>query len=388
MLFNEHQRQRLTELYQAIDAVRVLEVAQALGFSAERYLQSNPDLNAAGLDADAATYHYLSGGALVEQRRFDGVGNMDDQAWLDALQALPDLAATSPAMHALAANLFFNRMLGGKSAWCGETRLPEFLDLCRRKAITPLLVIGDSHSHPYSIPHATDTATFVPIHVLCTGGSAAGLANAHSISQYGNKIQRLFEARAGLVREHHLPCFFKFGQVDAEFVWNFRRIKHGQADWSFAGFDAFAAESTAHYLDFVQRVCSDHGLTRHARVLSIFPPTLSDATWRSGYVNISVSWRESGLSLEGLADQVKLLTIPSLQDRTRMHLSWNDHAMRECASRGLQWVDDCRPLLGPDGVVDRGYMIGNDGRDHHLPLGPLSDRVKAVFARNAAVGGA
>lgn len=383
MQFDAGQTQRLTELYPAMDLSALIERVEAFGFSACGYLARNADLVAAGLDENTAAFHYLSQGAVVEQRRFARCEGAQAGAWIEALKMFP---LEAPAACRLLANLLFNRYVDDQLTLTREVAgWQAFFAACQDRPVHPVLVIGDSHSEAYMVPRVIGGRVHVPVHLLCSGGSAAGLANPNSKSGYGTDVREILKLWASLVKDFRLPLFFKFGQVDAEFVWVFKRVRCGAIDWSMAEFEAFAEDAVGRYLAFVEQLSDTHDLAGHVRVLSIFPPTLSDTAWQAGYVNAHIGYLESDAALATLSEQVKRISIPTQPERTRLHALWNAIVMRECARRGLLYVDDFQPLIGGQGVVDARYMLGHDGANHHLRFDLLDDVVASIFDRYASV---
>jgi hypothetical protein len=382
MSFHEHQLTRLRELYPSSSPATLLQVACALGFSAGEYFRTNPDLVDAGLDETDAAYHYLSCGGPDEQRRFNAYVKAGDPSWIAALETFP---LDSPASRMLLVNLMLNRIWSERSPLeAGQGMCVEFLDICRRKPIRPILVIGDSHCQAYLVPQEIGGIVYVPLPMVCHGGSAAGLANPDSKSGFGESITRFFDAHGALLREFRLPCFFKFGQVDAEFVWIFKRAQRHETQWSMAEFETFARNGATRYMDFIEHLATTHGLADQVRVLSIFPPTLSDASWHKGYVNARIGRLESDMAGDILSEKVRQLSIPTQRERTRLHALWNALIMMECARRGLLHVDDFQMLLDHRGLVDSIYTAGHDGADHHLAVASMGGVARSIFGRYAA----
>lgn len=381
MSFHEHELARLRELYPSSDPAALLQAAGALGFSANEYLRTNHDLVEAGLDENGATYHYLSCGALHEQRRFNAFTKEGGPSWIAALETFP---LDGPASRMLLVNLMLNRIWSDRLPLdAGHGMCAEFLAVCRRKAIRPLLMIGDSHCQAYLLPQEIGGNVYIPLPMVCHGGSAAGLANSGSKSGFGTSITHFFDAHGGLIRDSELPCFFKFGQVDAEFVWIFKRAQRHETHWSVSDFEAFAGNAVTRYMDFIGHLSAAHGLVDQLRILSIFPPTLSDASWHKGYVNARIGRLESDMAGDVLSEKVRQLSIPTQRQRTRLHALWNALVMTECARRGLTYVDDFQMLLDQRGLVDDAYTAGHDGADHHLAVALMGGVVRNIFERYA-----
>lgn len=381
MPFHGHESILLRELYPSSDPDALIGIVAALGFSAGEYLRSNPDLADAGLDEAGATFHYLSCGAPAEQRRFDVSAGAGDRSWIAALEVFP---LDSAASRMLLVNLMLNRIWSDRSpldARQGVGR--DFLAACRLKGIRPVLMIGDSHCQAYLVPQEIGGIVHIPLPMVCHGGSAAGLANPDSRSGFGASITRFFDVHGGLIKDFEVPCFFKFGQVDAEFVWIFRRAQRDETRWSMAEFEAFAGNAVSRYMEFLERLSMAHALVEQVRVLSIFPPTLSDASWHKGYVNARIGRLESDMAEDVLSARVRRLSIPTQRERTRLHALWNALVMTECARRGLLYVDDFQMLLDQRGLVRSAFVAGHDGADHHLAVALMGGVARNVFERYA-----
>ncbi len=201
-----------------------------------------------------------------------------------------------------------------------------------------------------------------------------GLSNPASKSQYGVRLIDWLRPAAAEMLELGVPVFFKFGQVDAEFVFTFQRLRQEEARFSLAAYEAFVARSVGAYLAFIDQVCSrlDPALLR---ICAIFPPVLSNAAWARGYVNAHVASLEADHDPEALAAAVRKLEIPDQRTRTDLHALYNAELQAGCARRGLLFVNDFARLIGPEGVVDPAYMDGHTGEDHHLLLTEIQDEI-------------
>lgn len=377
--FSGSQRQELQRLYYPIDPAVLLASAQAAGFSFEAYRAGNADLVAAQHDDAQLACHYFKHG-VFEDRHFNSCVEAFELAPLIELCS----GTVSAAQRRLVANLLYNQCRSARDLESG-TVLERLVRTTQRMPIQPFLVIGDSHSDAYALPRDDGERFYVPFHVACTGGSAIGLGNPASKSGYAQKIARFLERHADLIRTHCIPCFMKFGQVDVEFVWTFRRARERVAEWSFDDFERFAEESAAAYARFAGEMAERFGLHDFLRMCSVFPPCLSDEAWLSGYIDAHVGFLETESALDELVAQVKTLRIPNLFERTRQHALWNALLMRHCARLGLLYVDDFTRMVGTSGVVDAALVAGHSGRDHHLPHPRIGPIVQDVIVRHAAV---
>ncbi len=336
----------------------------AAGFDPDAYLRDNPDLSRAGLASSDALGHFLRFG-YAENRR---VVLLPLPAGLDAYHpgVVPDPAHQSQLCQAV----YANQCKMAESApylWSGAT---EALDsFFAQTNAQPFYVVGDSHSNLYRRFATHDGAWLAPVPLLCSAGSAMGLARPNSRSGYGQRILAWAETNAKQPSASRL-VFLKFGQVDVEFVWNFQRIRSADTVFSLQHFDKFAQETARSYLGFVASLAERIGAAR-LRVCAIFPPALGDAVWAEGYVNGHVGALEGDRSKEALEAGIRTLQIPDLRTRTILHMIFNSYLRAGCLQAGVAFVDDFHPFLGADGVLDPAFVPHSRGRDHHLDHGAV-----------------
>jgi hypothetical protein len=173
-----------------------------------------------------------------------------------------------------------------------------------------------------------------------------------------------------------LPVFLKFGQVDTEFVYNFRRIEHGLYRYDPADCAEFLRDTAERYFSFLDRLAAVIGPDR-MRVCSIFPPCLSDATCHDGYVNGHIAQLESDRQVAELSAALRRLEIPDLQERTRLHASFNREIESRCWCRQWTYVDDFTGILGGRDSIREEWRRN----DHHLPFAATDDAVFAAIRR-------
>ncbi len=321
------------------------------GFDAAGYLKQNPQLAAAGLDEAGALDYYLREG--VFQFRAMPIGTVAPH-----IRRLLELGIErKDVLHALIDNLTFVSTLHDQ-ALAGNWDIDVKADIrpLPRLGAQPLLMIGDSHIKTYLRCAHHEDRLIVPFFFLCTASSAQGLGNPQSRARSGPKVAALMERLRGL------PVFFKFGQVDAEFVSVFHRVREGQTRFRFEDFEAFARRSVERYGAFLAGQATGHG-ARLIRVCAIFPPVLSDEAWQEGYVNGHVGHLEMFEDIDALSRAIAALELPDLATRTRMHEVYNVELRAMCARKRFTFVDDFTPLLS-DGIV-RADIAGH-GRDHHV----------------------
>jgi hypothetical protein len=244
-------------------------------------------------------------------------------------------------------------------------RWPAVRDL-RGQGARPYFIAGDSHSHQFNLTGSRADEWLLPIHLLCTGGSAAGLGNPTSRSGYGTHLREAIRAIDALPGADELPVILQFGQVDIEFVHHFRRVRDNKRALDLHDYRAFCDDMLERYIRFVADVFD---LSRRPRVLlaSVFPPALSDAAWQQGYVNEDISRRESDESVQALSAGIRLLEIANFRQRTEIHLYFNAELKAACARNGFGFIDAATPFLGADGLLNPAYSASEvHGFEHHL----------------------
>ncbi len=242
----------------------------------------------------------------------------------------------------------------------------------------PYLIVGDSHSNLYRRIVIDQQRLLIPVPILCSGCSALGLANPNSRSGAGARLTQLGCALAQSSAAASVPILFDFGQVDVEFVFNFDRVRRAQRQFLNEEFERFCKRSVEAYLDFV----AANFRAESSSVISIFPPALSDASWREGYVNAHVVALESGQDLDAVVAGVRELEIPSLKARTHLHDDYNQLLRNAALHRGLGFLDAFRSFLQPDGSLDPRFIPSHRGSDHHLEEKPAAPVIDALIAKH------
>lgn len=247
-----------------------------------------------------------------------------------------------------------------RAAALDPQRIRSLLMAARRQGARALAIVGDSHSTALVRRSVRAGRWLLPLHLLCTGASARGLANPEAAAGAGAKVQAFLQH----LSTTGTPVVFMFGQIDVEFVYTFKRLEAGALSFDPADFDAFTGESVDRYVAFLAQALPPD-LKPSARVASIFPPALSDAAWRQGYVNAHIA------ELHGPADARMLerlaeLEIPSLAERTRLHAGFNERLAEAARAAGIGSLDLFAPFLGNAGVVLPAFVGKARGADHHL----------------------
>ena len=252
------------------------------------------------------------------------------------------------------------------------------LDVLRRVG-APYLVIGDSHSLCSCIVGGSVRHPAIPIHILCTAGSAAGLDNPSSRSGYGSELSCL----AAALRElggGTPPILLQFGQVDIEFVSVYQRISRAESVFDRPRFDAFCDRTVEAYGSFLSEAF--HGVgTPH--VLSIFPPALADEAWAEGYNNAHVSRLEARCDADEMTAMIRAINIPTLAERTVLHRRFNERLAAMCRERSLIFEDLYDSFIGPGGTIATRFNRSSRGRDHHICAAAARKVIRPVIERIA-----
>lgn len=238
-----------------------------------------------------------------------------------------------------------------------EVRLPALI----AAGALPYGLVGDSHGRLLCRRGRRNGRWLLPIWSLETGASARGLAGDGGRSGAGPRVRA---ALARLLAIEGLPILAKFGQVDIEFVHPFKRLAAGALAFDEAEFNAFADETIARYVAFLVDAVPASQRSR-VRVMSLFPPTLSDAAWRAGYVNGHIV-DQHGPAGQDLAAALAGLEIPDLARRTALHRRFGERLRQAAEAEGLTFVDDLALFVGVDGLVDPALLGPVASRDHHL----------------------
>jgi hypothetical protein len=336
-----------------------VEALLKTGFSPDAYRDACDDLR--HMTPGEALGHYLRHG-IFEARRFPfevkqhalvelaalHFGNADFKAQLLADVArnmLRDLAQPWDAAIA--------------ECWATISSLVEY-------GAHPYFITGDSHSTHYVIAEAQGSEWLMPIHLLCHGGSAHGLGKSGSRTGYGEQLRQSIDVIRSLPGAHNLPFLIQFGQVDIEFVYNFRRAKENRRKLDLDGYRWFCSE-TEHYYTTYLRSVFDQKERANVFVISVFPPALSDEALRRGILNDVIVRAETGMTQEEMAVELRRLELANLRERTEIHREYNKAMNDACISNGFCFVDGYTPFLGTDGLVDEQYLIPEAyGFDHHL----------------------
>ena len=280
---------------QPVPAAEFIDLLRRVGFSAEAYRNAYGDLAGMNWDAQHILWHLFHHG--LDERRVAPLA-LDRQA-LVALSALPmqQGAFKAKLLTFLSRHLFDDIDIPDGTAIA--ERWDTISDLVREGGC-PFFIAGDSHSSQYALAGTKYDSWMLPIHLLCTGASAAGLANPNSRSGYGNLLQQTIRTIQGLPSVDKMPFLLQFGQVDLEFVYHYRRARDAMQSLDLDDYRAFCDRTLERYIQFVSGLFAAPDRWR-VFLLSVFPPALSDSAWREGYVNADIAHREMAALGHGIA---------------------------------------------------------------------------------------
>jgi hypothetical protein len=344
-----------------VSAHAFIDLLYRTGFAAEAYRDHNGDLAALNWGPTPALAHFFGHG--LDERRPVPM-TLDRDAFV-ALASLP-IADTGFKTKLLAglARYFF----AGLDHPYGPSLIARWPAIHRliQLGARPYFIVGDSHSHNLNLTGARGGDWLLPIHLLCTAGSAAGLGNPDSRSGYGHLLQDTTNVIGSLPRAGDPPLLMQFGQVDIEFVYHFRRVRDNKQALDLDDYRAFCDATLDRYIRFVIGLFEP---AQRGRVflVSVFPPALSDEAWHAGYVNGDISWRETDTSVHALSFGIRTLDIADLRQRTEIHRYFNAGLKAAAARNGFGFIDVETGFLGADGLVDPRYIVPESrGFEHHL----------------------
>lgn len=242
----------------------------------------------------------------------------------------------------------------------------------------PYAVIGDSHSQLLvRRSRQADGQWLAPLWWLETGASARGLGRPDARSGAGARV--CLALRKALDMPDTV-ILLKFGQVDVEFVQVFKRLEAGRTVFDLVDFHAFAEELVGRYVAFVADAVPPQDRAR-VRLCSLFPPALSDAAWRGGYVNAHIAQVHGPMDGADLSSRLAGLEMPDLAARTALHAHVNAALAEAAAAEGFTSYDDFALFLGAGDVVDPVYLGEAAGADHHLDFHATRAQVSEMLWR-------
>lgn len=346
----------------------IVEALLALGFDGEGYRTDYPGIGAHASDRDCARHFHKTGRSDWLRIRFTRPF-AEAQAQIATLAL--DEAQKDQLRIDLAASLLWQADISGAGAGAEDLLRPN-------PAYRPLAIISDSHGQIYLTEEMIWAGGWMPVPMLCTGCSARGLGNPDSRAQAGPLIRehlRRLAASPGAV-----AALLKFGQVDLEFVYDYRRVRDGRRAFDLADAEAFARDSARRYLGFLRELQDETSI--RLIVTAALPPALNDAALREGYMNAHIVQLYATLSPDVLRAELQKLDMPDWRTRTGLAAVFNAELAAGCEAAGLAFYDDFSQLLGPDGLIAPDLLVWHGGTDHHICA--TSPAARAATARNAA----
>lgn len=342
-----------------LDTDLACRLMAAAGFDPGAYRCGSGDLSRA-LDGDSASFRHFFEFGFKESRSFDITLNVD--AFVDFADYMKSVDRAEVADGLLQAAIRQSTDVSKIQTYLGLHK--NLFD----EDIRIIFVIGDSHTDVYRSSFHREDKLIVPVQLKCTAGSAAGLGNPNSVSGYGKVIlgwlSQIFESNVF----DGIPILFKFGQVDTEFVFTYKRAKGLQIQHSEQEYEKFVRQSVKRYVTFLKRAIPKHQRYR-VDVSTIGPPILADEYIRDGgYFSSEIASREAFDEAQELHRRLSLLQYPDLQSRTKMHALFNSALINAVRPLGFGISDDFTPCVGPDGIALQCLWSHNGGRDHHLAI--------------------
>lgn len=164
---------------------------------------------------------------------------------------------------------------------------------------------GDSHSGDIKFNNY--------IYLSCSGGSAKGLNNPNSISQYNNLIIN------NVNNNDYKHLFFLFGGVDVDFSYIHKYLDNPSINYA-----EFNLSVCKNYLHFIVTNFSN----RSVIILSIGLPVLDDNHIKKGLLNGHINFLEEQ-DLIKLKRSLSRAKLPDIVERTKIALNFNEQLKNE-----------------------------------------------------------
>ena len=338
-------------------------------FDVKGYLDRNPDLS---FDEEFASAHVLSHGVYEGRHIPFHVGLLQAEAAIDKVEM--------PMRRKLA----FSRQLA-VSRLRDVKNWKEYQSLMiKALGYRPALICGDSHTALFARGSLVEASDFLFLPVSCWGASARGLRKPLSRMNYGATILGLLDHFLEACIKSDCPILFQFGQNDLEFIYHFKRAEKATTAFDADDYVSFIEETVEHYAEFLRMVQRLTGDKVDLVVCSILPPTLSDDNLFSNQKTYhDLGWASEVANIEDLLPKLAALEMPNWRERTRFHRLYNEKLSFVCERQGLLFLDSFNLFIGHDGVVDRRFIAGQGGTDHHLDFYSFfTDLASALIAQN------
>lgn len=374
-MFTASQAEALLKLTGLAELEPLVRAVTGCGFDPAIYLADNSGLAESGYDAGSAAFHFLAYGYGEERNLVCG-------PLPEGLLAFRQLSIPNRAYAArLFRSLFFGQLNNLKTAdrvW--HVIDAGLIECLRAMGGLPYVIFGDSHANHYLRRASAGERWLAPLPVVCHGASAIALGNPKSRLGYGEKILHWARIATGS-GAFEAPIFLKFGGLDAEFRWMWRRLQNGVRQFSLPEYDEFARLSAAGYGAFLDRLSEILG-KRVLRVCSVFPSVLADAHWAEIFIEAYRATPEEDCLL---AERLRDFEIPGFATRTQLRALYNYYLRSMSRQKGLVFVDDFSPLVGRDGNTDPRCYRGHGGRNNHLDRREIDAEIVGIVERFISV---
>jgi hypothetical protein len=167
------------------------------------------------------------------------------------------------------------------------------------------LLVGDSHSNGITFENY--------VHLLCTGGSAKGLNNPHSRSQYNHIIIN------NVNTNDYKHLFFLFGGVDTDFSYVHKYLENHNINYV-----DFNLSVVKNYLNFILI----NFYNKSVIILSAGLPVLDDENLKKCLLNESINFLEEKDLIE-LENELSNAILPNIVERTNITLNFNEQLKNE-----------------------------------------------------------
>ncbi len=363
---------KIAELSAPLSPSSLFELLYECGFTEERYLEVNRHLASLAATPNALVTHFCEQG-IREHRYFKARTDIDIVQALTKLQQAPlhDKAFAAALLGAVGRALTNER-------WFRDPKFTEAFDRLtddqirhlvslERFGAMPYFVFGDSHSRLYQhLRTFPDGSWSLPLKITFSAASARGLGNPKSRQQNARRIANIYSRIQSIIETRRIPAFFKFGQVDVEYVHPFNRSERGEIRFDPEEFRAFCELSIDRYISAVSDIIPAH-LRTLVTICSISPPVLRDEDWPEGYVRSNFGDRISAERVAFELERARKLEVPDIYERTRLHAQFSARLEVRARDAGFGFIDDAKPFLRADGrKVDEIYTRISGGRDVHL----------------------
>lgn len=366
---------RLAVLSEPRGADYLFGLIRSVGFTNAGYLQSNPNLAPYGDVPNGLIGHFAAIGAQqLRPTLLDRTGRtLREVVETIAASDLTNAGYRSTLLALIAREFIMQSWLLGAPqppVWENsdahtDDRLEELIRYGNYNAL-PYFVIGDGHSRLYqSIRIFPDGKWLLPIAMTCSGGSARTLGDAASSRRYGLRIIAMI-ARIARFLEQGSFCFFKFGQVDVEYLYTHRWSIAGTPAFDRSDFDSYADECIELYIGFLKHAIKPE-LRQQVCVCSICPPASADENFAQRYVRAHFGDKITVEMEQAQLRAVARLSIPNICERTALHGAFNDRLRQAAEAAGFIFEDDFSLLIDKAaGKLPDRFTKNGRGEDIHI----------------------